>query len=322
METAQTKRKPNAPGKAHRKGLSLVQIMDMFPDDSTAEAWFAEARWPDGPFCPHCGSKNVQCGIKHRTMTHRCRECPDRRMFSLKTGTVMQGSKLGFRVWAIAIYLMTTSLKSVASMKLHRDLGITQKSAWHLAHRIRKSFESDGGKFAGPVEVDETYFGGKKRNMHKHKKPKAAGGASGKAAVVGVKDRPTGEIRAQAVPRTDSLNLQRFVRRNVAKGSKLYTDEARAYRSMKDFDHEPIKHSVGEYVRGKAHTNGIESFWSMLKRAHKGTFHKISPKHLSRYVSEFAGRHNARERDTLDQMVNVARRLDGKRLRYRDLTSV
>ena len=156
--------------------------------------------------------------------------------------------------------------------------------------------------------------------MHKSKRPKISGGASGRPPWSASKDRPSGQIRAQAVPRTDSLNHQGFVRRNVAKGSKLYTDEATAYRSMGDFDHEAIKHSVGEYVRSKAHTNGIENFWATLKRAHKGTFHKISPKHLSRYVSEFAGRHNARERDTLDQMEDVARRLGGKRLRYQDLT--
>ena len=131
-----------APGKAHRKGLTLIELGDLFPNDAAAEAWFAEARWSEGPYCPHCGSHNVQAGIKHRSMTHRCRDCPDKRMFSLKTGTIMEGSKLGYRIWAIAIYLVTTNLKGVSSMKLHRDLGVTQRTAWHLAHRIRKSLEA------------------------------------------------------------------------------------------------------------------------------------------------------------------------------------
>ncbi len=133
-----------------------MALMDMFHDDSTAKAWFEQQFWPNGPVCPYCESSNVQANIKHRTMTHRCRECPGRRMFSLKTGTVMEGSKLPYKVWAIAVYLLTTSLKGVSSMKLHRDLGISQKSAWHLAHRLRKSLEVAGKLFEGPVEVDET----------------------------------------------------------------------------------------------------------------------------------------------------------------------
>ncbi len=145
-----------APGRHHRKDLSLIDITRMFPDDATAAAWFAEERWPDGPRCPHCGSDNVQCNVKHPTMTHRCRACPKKPLFSLKTGTVMQGSKLGYQVWAIAIYLISTNLKSVSSMKLHRDLSVTQKTAWHLAHRIRKAMDIPEESFSGPVEVDET----------------------------------------------------------------------------------------------------------------------------------------------------------------------
>ena len=157
-----------APGKANRKGISLIEITAMFPTDEAAEKWIAAQRWPDGPTCPHCGSLNVQAGIKHRSMTHRCRDCPNRPMFSMKTGTVMHRTQLGYREWAIAIYLLATNLKGVSSMKLHRDLNITQKSAWYLAHRLREGWKvGNGCMFTGPVEVDETYIGGKRKNMPK-----------------------------------------------------------------------------------------------------------------------------------------------------------
>ena len=162
-----------APGKSHREGISLIEIMKRFPDDATAEAWFIERRWPNGITCPHCGSVNVQTGAKHKTMPFRCREKECAKRFSAKTGTVMEGSKLGFQVWMIATYLMTTSLKSVSSMKLHRDLNINQRSAWFLAHRLRVALANEGGVFSGPVEVDETYMGGKMKNMHGKKRREA-----------------------------------------------------------------------------------------------------------------------------------------------------
>ena len=308
-----------APGKAHRKGISLAKIIRMFPDDAASEAWFVEARWPGGPHCPKCGSVNVQSGAAHR-MPFRCRDC--RLRFSVKTGTVMQSSKLGYHTWAVAIYLSLTSLKSVSSMKLHRDLEITQKTAWHLAHRMRQAFATNGGLFCGPAEVDETYFGGKRKNMPRSKRKALKGrGSVGKSVVAGIKDRATNEVRAQVIPSPDAENLQAFVREHARRGSVIYTDEHGAYRGMTEFEHDAVNHTVGEFVRGMTHTQGIESFWPMFKRAHKGTFHKISPKHLDRYVTEFAGRHNVREADTLDQMVRVARAMSGKRLRYPDLVA-
>ncbi len=176
-----------APGKAHRKGLTLLQIADMFRDEADAKAWIEEQRWPNGPECPYCGTSNVQSGIKHKTMMYRCRACPNKAMFSLKTGTVMEGSNLKYRVWAVGMYLFTTNLKGISSMKLHRELGIGQKAAWFMLHRLRKVFEAQVSPFVGPVEVDETYIGGKEMNKHASKKLRAGRGGTGKEIVVGMK---------------------------------------------------------------------------------------------------------------------------------------
>ena len=315
--------KHKGPGKADREGISIKKLMRMFPTDDRAREWFETQIWPQGAFCPRCGSFNVQHPTKHRSMTHRCRDCPGRGDFSLKTGTLMEGSKLGYQTWAVAIYLAMTGLKGVSSMKLHRDLEITQKSAWHLAHRIRKAIEGgEAPMFVGPAEADETYVGGKRKNMPNAKRKELTGrGTVGKAAVAGVKDRETNRVAARRVSQTDATALQGFVREHVEPGATLYTDEARAYARMPEFTHEAVNHSAKEFVRDMAHTNGMESFWAMLKRGYTGTFHKFSEKHLDRYVGEFSGRHNIRNADTEDQMAIVARQTVGKRLRYRDLTA-
>ena len=312
-----------APGKAHRKGLTFIEVADMFRNEETAREWIENERWPDGPYCPKCGSFNVQSNIKHKTMTHRCRECmsgKSKTMFTVRIGTVMESTKMPYRAWAVGIYLFTTNIKGVSSMRLHRELGISQKAAWFMLHRLRLAFDAETGPFTGPVEVDETHIGGKRKNKPLAKRKELKGrGAVDMTTVAGAKDRETNRIAARVVADTDAPTLQGFVREHTAPGATVYTDEAAAYKGMSEFDHEAVNHSVGEYVREMASTNGIESFWAMLKRGHQGIYHKFSPKHLDRYVTEFAGRHNDREADTVDQMTGIVAGMVGKRLTYAGL---
>ena len=306
------------PGKNYRKGITIPQLAEMFSTEEKAEEWFIEARYPDGMQCPRCDSDKVSRRKSRKPMPFHCKTC--RKYFSMKTGTVMHDSKLPLRTWAIAFYLATVSLKGVSALRLRRDLGVAYSTAWHLAHRIRESWDDEIRRYRGPVEVDEVYIGGKEGNKHASKKSHPGGGSGGKTPVVGLRDRKTNYIKAAVVSKASKANLHTFVNVHTDEDTVVFTDEATVYWNL-DRPHAAVQHSVGQYVDGEASTNGIESFWSLLKRGYVGTYHHMSPKHLHRYVREFEGRHNNRPLDTADQMQEMARGVVGKRLTYRELVS-
>lgn len=248
-------------------------------------------------------------------MPYHCSKC--RRFFSVKVGTVMENSKIGLQKWAFAVYLMATNHKGTSSMHLHRDLGITQKSAWFMAMRIRACWEQGRSLFDGPVEVDEAFFGGKEANKHASKRL-GSDWRSDKTAVAAARDRASGQITAKVVPDTTGWVLQNFIIDTTHDEAEVFTDDNQAYRRL-PVQYRTVKHSVGEYVNEQAHVDGVESFWAMLKRAYYGNHHRMSPAHLQRYVDEFAGRHNQRDADTEVQMLGMVLGMVGKRRRFKDV---
>ena len=302
--------------------LSLFQLTEMFPTVESAIRYFEGIRWQGHPVCTKC-DKADKITAQKKAGTYWCGMC--RAYFTVFTNTPLERNKIDPRKWLFAAYLILTARKGVSSYELSKKLGVRQATAWYMMHRLRTACETQSVLLSGFVEIDETYVGGKERNKKPKKgnKPKG-GGPTGKTPVLGMRQRG-GKTVAKSVESTDRLTLWTEIQKTVEKGSTLYTDDHGAYRKIerKGYQHEALNHSANEYVRGKAHTNGIESVWSLLKRGLTGTFHHVSVKHLDRYVGEFTFRLNEGncQVDTADRMKALFRAMPGKPITYKQLTA-
>jgi transposase-like protein len=301
---------------------TLQEAIRHFSNYDNCKAFMVALRWPDGKVkCPQCGSDHVT--YLENARLWKCYSKHERPKFSLKTGTIFEDSPLGLDKWLPVMWMLVNCKNGVSSWEVHRAMGVTQKTAWFMLQRARLATQGAfGGKLSGEVEVDETFIGGKARNMHKAKRAeKIKGrGPEGKAIVAAVLERH-GEIRATVVESRRKKPLQTMVRENVEAGSNIYSDALKSYDGLQpDFEHQVIDHAVA-YVDGQIHTNGCENFWSLLKRALKGTYVSVEPFHLFRYVDEQAFRYNNRqEMNDADRLAVVMRQIVGKRLTYKELT--
>jgi transposase-like protein len=297
---------------------NLLEAVRYFSDLDVATEYVAKLRWPNGPVCPKCGG--VEYSYLKTRRLWKCKAC--KKQYSVKVGTIFEDSPLGLDKWLPAIWLAANSKNGISSHELGRALGITQKSSWFMLHRIRLAMQA-GSMFLldGEVEVDETYIGGKARNMHRDKR-EAKGirpGVWDKTAVLGMRQRD-GHVRAKVVPNTKGHTLQPEVRENVAEGATVYTDELHSYRGLdRTYDHQTIDHAQA-YVEGRVHTNGLENFWSLLKRGLNGTYVSVEPFHLFRYLDERVFTYNHFDWDDYGRFAAVLSMVAGRRVTYAQLT--
>jgi transposase-like protein len=320
-----------------KKPVTLQQAIVYFGDADRAFEYAKWLRWPDGKvICPRCDSAKVSFvnattkkgGSRKLWFCNGCKK-----QFTLKVGTIFEDSALGLDKWMAAFWMICNCKNGVSSYEIHRSLGVSQKSAWFMLHRIREAMKSGtfakmGGSDSGPIEVDETYVGGKIKNMHHsyvREKYKGQSVHDVKAIVMGMRDRETRQVRVKVIPNVKRETLQNEILNNIEKGSKVYTDQANGYYNLaeKQFIHGVVNH-LEEYVRGEIHTNGIENFWSLFKRTLKGTYVAVEPFHLDRYASEQMFRFNNRAtKDNpltdADRFVLAMMQAVGRRLTYAQL---
>jgi transposase-like protein len=297
---------------------TLQQAVVHFSKPENCNAFMIAMRWPDGIVrCPTCGAEKVTYLAKANV--YKCYEKHPRAKFSLKVGTIFEDSPLGLDKWLMAIWLIANAKNGISSYELSRHLGIMQKSAWHMLHRIRLAMQNGSiNKLRGSVEVDETFIGGKARNMHASKRKHLGTGGAGKVAVMGLLERH-GEVRTMVVSNTRRKALHGEVSKHVEQGSAVYSDALSSYNQLGEtYIHNVINHAV-EYVNGHIHTNGIENFWSLLKRTISGTYISVEPFHLFRYLDEQAFRFNKRKGTDADRFSALVSLITGKRLEYKQL---
>jgi transposase-like protein len=304
---------------------TLLEAVRYFANEDVALAFVANLRWPDGPVCPKCGGKNVGFLSTRRVWKCRAKDC--NKQFSVKVGTVFEDSPLPLSKWLPALWMLANCKNGISSYELHRALGVTQKSAWFMLHRLRLAMQSKSfAKMGGTVEVDETYIGGAARNMHAERKKRVIQGRTGmvgKTAVFGLLERHGEDkhstVRAVVVGNNRKGTLHAHIQENVEPGAEVHSDELRSYRGLEaDYTHKVINHAE-RYVDGQVHTNGMENFWSLLKRGLKGTYISVEPFHLFRYIDEQVHRFNNRKLDDAGRFVKAAIGVIGHRLTYRAL---